>query len=103
MREQEALEYLDRVLPADVGFTLNHVTWASPRMNFSTGAAPARARPVRFQRSREWGVSISYSGAAGDYLDVAMDPSLARAVKVAVGKFLAWRLENAPHGAGTAA
>ena len=103
MREQEALEYLDRVLPGDVGFTVNHVRWASARMDFAKARAPSRARPARYHRSREWGVSISYSGAEGDYLDVAMEPSLARAVKKAVAKFLAWRLEHVERPADSAA
>jgi hypothetical protein len=104
MREREALEYLDRTLPRDVGFTLNRVSWSSAAMDFRT-SRPVRARPASYQTSREWGVSISYAGPDGDYLDVSMQRSLSRAVKNAVAKFLAWRLEHTgrPSGAGNAA
>jgi hypothetical protein len=102
MREREALEYLDRTLPRDVGFTLNRVSWSSAVMEFGR-RGPVRARPASYQTSREWGVSISYNGPDGDYLDVSMQRSLSRAVKDAVGKFLAWRLEHAGQEAGNAA
>jgi hypothetical protein len=93
MREREALEYLDRTLPRDVGFTLNRVSWSSAVMEFGK-SRPVRARPASYQTAREWGVSISYSGPQGDYLDVSMQRSLSRAVKDAVAKFLAWRLNH---------
>src|SRR6185369_11140324 len=104
MREREALEYLDRTLPRDVGFTLNRVSWSSAAMEFGK-SRPVRARPASYQTSREWGVSISYSAPDGDYLDVSMQRSLSKAVRNAVGKFLAWRLEHEgqPTGAGNAA
>ena len=104
MRERDALEYLDRTLPREVGFTLNRVSWSSATMDFDR-ARPARARPASYQTSREWGVSISCSGPAGDYLDVSMNRSLSRAVKDAVARFLAWRLAHAAQqmGAGSAA
>ena len=102
MREREALEFLDRALPRNVGFTLNRVSWSSAEMDFDR-ARPVRTRPARYQTSREWGVSISYRGPDGDYLDVSMQWSLSRAVKDAVGKYLAWRLEHAGHETGSAA
>ena len=97
MREQEALDYLDRALPPEVAFTLNHVSWASAAVDFR-GDAPVRTKPLAYRRSREWAVSVSHGGDDGDYLEVTMERSLSRAVKGAVAKFLAWRLGHARAG-----
>ena len=89
-RSRDALAFLHAALPPSVGATVTKVEWAAARMD--PAASPlARFDPLRCDSSREWGVTVTYSGPEGEYTEVTLDRLLDKATRQAAAQFLAWR------------